>query len=70
MSWILFWFASLVAVTTSNALWPIRRPWWLKLASFNAGWFVNEMPFHALAGQAFVVAILVARLQQVWSLNA
>ena len=58
MSWILFLFASLVAVTTSNALWPIRRPWWLKLASFNAGWFVNEMPLHALAGQAFVVAIL------------
>ena len=59
MSWILFWFASLVAVATSNAMWPIRRPWWLKLASFNAGWFVNELPLHALAGQACVVAILV-----------
>jgi hypothetical protein len=48
----------LVAVATSNALWPVRRPWWLKLRSFNAGWFANELPFHVLAGLAVLVATL------------
>jgi acetyl esterase/lipase len=59
VSWILFCLAMLVAVATSNALWPVRRPWWLKLPSFNAGWFANEMPVHVLAGLAVLVAILV-----------
>jgi BD-FAE len=58
VSWILLCLAMLVAVATSNALWPVRRPWWLKLRSFNAGWFANELPFHVLAGLAVLVAIL------------
>lgn len=61
VSRILFWLSAVVAVATWNAPWPLCRPWWLKLPSFNAGWLVNEMPFHVLAGHAFVVAFL-ARL--------
>jgi acetyl esterase/lipase len=61
VSWILLCSSSLVAVGTWNALWPVRRPWWLKLPSFSAGWFVNELPLHVLAGHAFVVVVL-ARL--------
>ena len=58
MSWILFGLSALVAVATFNALWPVRRPWWLKLPSFNAGWFANELPVHVLAGHAVVVVVL------------
>ena len=60
MSWILFGLSALVAVATLNALWPVRRPWWLKLPSFNAGWFANELPSHLLAGHAIVVVVLAA----------
>ena len=48
----------MVAVATFNALWPVRRPWWLKLPSFNAGWFANELPVHLLAAQTVVVVVL------------
>ena len=60
MSWILFGLSALVAVATFNALWPVRRPWWLKLPSFNAGWFANELPVHLLAGHTVVVVVLAA----------
>ena len=60
MSWILFGLSALVAVATLNALWPVRRPWWLKLPSFNAGWFANELPVHLLAGHTVVVVVLAA----------
>jgi acetyl esterase/lipase len=39
-----------------HALWPLRRPWWLKLASFNMGWLANELPLHGLAWNAVIVA--------------
>ena len=58
MSWILFGLSALVAVATLNALWPVRRPWWLKLPSFNAGWFANELPVHLLCGHTLVVVVL------------
>src|SRR6185503_7902833 len=48
------------ALGTLNALWPRRRPWWLKLASFNQGWFANELPLHVLAGNAIGVAFFAA----------
>ncbi|MET0326288.1 MAG: alpha/beta hydrolase [Ilumatobacteraceae bacterium] len=48
----------LFAVATLNALWPVRRPWWVKMSSFTAGWFANELPIHLLAGHAVVVATL------------
>jgi acetyl esterase/lipase len=60
VSWILLCLSSLLAVGTRNALWPLRRPWWLKLPSFNAGWFVNELPLHVLVGQAVVVVVLAS----------
>ena len=73
MSWILFGLSALVAVATFNALWPVRRPWWLKLPSFNAGWFANELPVHLLAGHSIVVVVLAglelstsARAKLVW----
>lgn len=56
VSWIFFALSVLGAIGTANALWPLRRPWWLKLASFNSGWFANELPLHALSGNAVVVA--------------
>ena len=56
---MLLCWSAMVTVAVANALWPVRRPWWLKLPSFCAGWFVNEMPLHALAGHAVVVAVLV-----------
>jgi len=58
VSWILFCLATVVTVATSNALWPVRRPWWLKLPSFTAGWFANEMPLHMLVGLAVALAML------------
>ena len=60
MSWILFGLSALVAVATFNALWPVCRPWWLRLPSFNAGWFANELPIHLLFGHATVVVVLAA----------
>jgi acetyl esterase/lipase len=60
VSWILFGLSIVAAVATCNALWPIRRPWWLKLASFNAGYVANELPLHLLAGHGVLVGILVA----------
>ena len=35
VSWILFGLSALVAMATFNALWPVRRPWWLKLAELQ-----------------------------------
>lgn len=58
MSWILFGLSAVVAVATINALWPVRRPWWLKLPSFNAGLVANELPVHVLTVDAIVVAVL------------
>src|SRR6202011_5504280 len=52
--------AMLAAVGTVNALWPLRRPWWLKLPSVNLGWFANELPLHVLAGNACAVALFSA----------
>jgi acetyl esterase/lipase len=60
VSWILFALSTVAAAATGNALWPIRRPWWLKLASFNAGYLANELPLHVLAGHGFLAGILVA----------
>ena len=60
MSWILFGLSIVAAAATCNALWPIRRPWWLKLASFNAGYLANELPLHVLTGHAIVVGVLAA----------
>ena len=60
VSWILFGLSIVAAAATCNALWPIRRPWWLKLASFNAGYLANELPLHVLAGQATLVGVLAS----------
>jgi acetyl esterase/lipase len=60
VSWILFGLSLVAAIATLNALWPIRRPWWLKLASFNAGFVANEMPLHCLAGHSVLVGVLAA----------
>ncbi len=56
MSWIFLCLSVFGAISTFNALWPLRRPWWLKLASFNSGWFANELPLHALGWNMVVVA--------------
>lgn len=61
MSWILFGLSVLVGVAVGNALWPLRRPWWLKLASVSVGWIANEMPVHVLAAHCVSVGGL-ARL--------
>jgi acetyl esterase/lipase len=58
--WILFVFSALVAIGTANALWPVRRPWWLKLPSFNLGWFCNELPLHVLATTALALVLFGA----------
>jgi acetyl esterase/lipase len=60
VSWILFGLSAVAAVATCHALWPLRRPWWLKLASFNAGYLANELPLHVLAGHSILVAVLTA----------
>ena len=60
MPWVLCGIAAFVVVCVANAVWPLRRPWWLKLVSFNLGWLVNELPFHALAGNAVLVTALAA----------
>src|SRR5688572_3637799 len=60
MPWLFLVLSALGALSVANALWPLRRPWWLKLPSFNLGWGVNELPLHALAGNAFVVAIFTS----------
>ena len=39
--WMFLVLSALGAIGTLNALLPLRRPWWLKLASFNLGWFVQ-----------------------------
>jgi len=60
VTWILFGLSAVAAVATCNALWPIRRPWWLKLASWNAGYLANELPLHVLAGHSVLVGVLAA----------
>lgn len=60
MSWILFGLSAVAAIAACNALWPVRRPWWLKLASFNAGYVANELPLHVLVGHWVLVAVLAA----------
>jgi acetyl esterase/lipase len=55
--WVFLVLSALSAASTLNALWPVRRPWWLKLPSFNQGWFANELPFHALVGNVVAVAV-------------
>jgi acetyl esterase/lipase len=56
VSWILFGLSAVAAIATCNALWPVRRPWWLKLASFNAGYIANELPLHVLVGHGVLIA--------------
>ena len=58
--WLFLVLAALGAIGTLNALFPLRRPWWLKLASFNLGWLSNELPLHVLAANAVVVAACAA----------
>jgi acetyl esterase/lipase len=58
--WFFLVVAALGAICTLNALFPLRRPWWLKLASFNLGWLSNELPIHVLAANAVVVAACTA----------
>lgn len=53
--WIFLFVSAFGVISTVNALWPRRRPWWLKLASFNLGWFANELPLHGLAWNAITV---------------
>jgi acetyl esterase/lipase len=61
MPWFFFVLSALMALCVAHALWPLRRPWWLKLLSFNLGWMVNELPLHALAGNATMVVIFTSR---------
>jgi acetyl esterase/lipase len=56
MSWIFLFLSVVGALGTANALWPLRRPWWLKLPSFNSGWVANELPLHALGWNVAMVA--------------
>jgi acetyl esterase/lipase len=60
VSWIFLILSVFGALGTLNALWPRRRPWWMKLASFNQGWLANELPIHVLAGNAIGVALFGA----------
>src|SRR5215207_5841428 len=57
MSWLFFVLSGPGLVGTVNALSPLRRPWWLKLPSFEAGWTANELPLHVLAGNAVGVVL-------------
>src|SRR5215203_4550100 len=57
MSWLFFVLSGLGLVGTVNALWPLRRPWWLKLPSFQAGWMANELPVQVLAGNVVGVVL-------------
>jgi acetyl esterase/lipase len=57
VTWLFVVITASGAIGTANALWPCRRPWWLKLPSFNLGWFANELPLHALVWNAVVVVV-------------
>ena len=55
---ILFLVLSVIgALYTLNGLKPLRRPWWLKVPSFLAGWATNELAPHVLVVQIVVVAL-------------
>ena len=60
MPWWFLVLAALGAIGTLNALFPLRRPWWLKLASFNLGWLSNELPLHVIAANAVIVVACAA----------
>ena len=60
MPWFFLIIAVFGAISTVSALFPLRRPWWSKLASFNVGWLPNELPVHVLVGNALVVAACAA----------
>jgi acetyl esterase/lipase len=58
--WLFLVLSLLSASGTVHALRPVRRPWWLRLASFNAGWVACELPLHALAGHAAMVLVFAS----------
>lgn len=57
MPWIFLLVSVCGATCTAAAIWPARRPWWLKFPSFYLGLLPNELPLHALAGNAIGVAV-------------
>jgi len=55
------WFVPFIAVETLAALMPPRRPALASAASHMLGWYVNELPFVAIAW--LLAATLVAAAQ-------
>jgi hypothetical protein len=55
------WFVAAIAVETLAALMPPRRPALASAAGHMLGWFVNELPFVAIAW--LLAATLVAAAQ-------
>jgi acetyl esterase/lipase len=60
MGWALLALGALGLACTAAALWPPRRPAFLRMPGFLLGWPTSELPLHQLAATALVAALFGA----------
>ena len=60
MSWLFLTAALIGAWFTFNAYMPMRRPGWVALGSFFAGWLTSELWVQHIAWQALATVLFIA----------